>query len=357
VLQFHAVGEELVQGRVEQAHHHRQPVHGFEQAFEVGHLLAFQTVEGVLALVLVVGEDDALDDLEPFTHEHVLGPGETDAFGSELAGGGGIGGGVGVGAYTQRSDLIGPLQQGGELGGLLRLDQRNVAYVDAAVGAVDGDLVSLADVYVSDQCPAADTSMMRPLAPVTAGLPMPRATTAAWEVLPPWAVRMPSAAAMPWMSSGVVSGRTRITGPPSAAISTARSASKATRPEAAPGEAATPVVTASTSATFVDAETVELLDGGGVDPHDRLVAVDQALVDHLHRQPHRRLGGALAHPGLEDEELALLDGELDVAHVPVVALEPSMISISCRWGWGWRSASSSRVRVLRVPATTSSPWA
>ena len=32
-------------------------------------------------------------------------------------------------------------------------------------------------------------------------------------------------------------------------------------------------------------------------------------------------GGALAHAGLEHPQLALLDGELDVAHVAVVVLE------------------------------------
>ncbi len=32
--------------------------------------------------------------------------------------------------------------------------------------------------------------------------------------------------------------------------------------------------------------------------------------------------GALAHPGLQHPELALLDRELGVAHVPVVRLEP-----------------------------------
>ena len=34
-------------------------------------------------------------------------------------------------------------------------------------------------------------------APTTAGLPQPRATTAAWLTSPPRAVRMPSAASMP----------------------------------------------------------------------------------------------------------------------------------------------------------------
>ena len=54
-----------------------------------------------------------------------------------------------------------------------------------------------------------------PSQPATHGVPMPRATTAACEVMPPCAVRMPCAAIIPWMSSGVVSQRTRITSSPS----------------------------------------------------------------------------------------------------------------------------------------------
>ena len=46
---------------------------------------------------------------------------------------------------------------------------------------------------------------------------MPRATTAAWLVMPPRVVRMPLAACMPWMSSGLVSMRTRMTASPLAA--------------------------------------------------------------------------------------------------------------------------------------------
>ena len=79
-------------------------------------------------------------------------------------------------------------------------------------------------------------------APTTQGRPMPRATTAAWLDLPPTAVRMPLATSMPWISSGVVSLRTRITGPFSDS-STASSALKAQRPTAAPGDAAMPLAT------------------------------------------------------------------------------------------------------------------
>ena len=59
------------------------------------------------------------------------------------------------------------------------------------------------------------TSIWSSLAPHTAGVPMPRATTAAWLTRPPRDVRMPSAAIIPCRSSGDVSGRTRITSSPS----------------------------------------------------------------------------------------------------------------------------------------------
>ena len=49
------------------------------------------------------------------------------------------------------------------------------------------------------------------LQPTTQHFPMPRATTAACEVMPPRAVRIPCAAYMPPTSSGEVSGRTRMT--------------------------------------------------------------------------------------------------------------------------------------------------
>ena len=53
------------------------------------------------------------------------------------------------------------------------------------------------------------TSMLS--VPQTAGRPMPRATTAACDVFPPRAVKMPCAATIPTRSSGLVSRRTRMT--------------------------------------------------------------------------------------------------------------------------------------------------
>ncbi len=86
-------------------------------------------------------------------------------------------------------------------------------------------------------------------APQTQVLPMPRATTAAWEVLPPREVRIPSAAIMPSRSSGLVSRRTRMTFSPERDHLTAVYESKTALPTAAPGEAAMPRPTFSTLAS------------------------------------------------------------------------------------------------------------
>ncbi len=78
-------------------------------------------------------------------------------------------------------------------------------------------------------------------APATQGVPMPRATTAAWLVIPPVLVRMPSETCMPPMSAGSVSRRTRMIFSPLPTRSSASSAVKAILPTAAPGDAGRPL--------------------------------------------------------------------------------------------------------------------
>ena len=58
------------------------------------------------------------------------------------------------------------------------------------------------------------SSMASSPAPTIEGLPIWRPTTAACDVIPPVAVRTPCDTHMPWMSSGTVSRRTRMTGLP-----------------------------------------------------------------------------------------------------------------------------------------------
>ena len=69
-------------------------------------------------------------------------------------------------------------------------------------------------------------------------------------------------------------------------------------------------------------------------------------------------GGALADPGLQHPQLAALDGELDVAQVPVVRLQPAhdlgQLLVRRRVE---RAPDRPGDSVLRMPATTSSPCA
>ena len=77
--------------------------------------------------------------------------------------------------------------------------------------------------------------------PQTQGVFIPRATTAACDVRPPVAVKIPSAATIPAISSGDVSLRTRRTFFPSFAHFSASAAVNTICPQAAPGEALRPV--------------------------------------------------------------------------------------------------------------------
>ena len=158
-------------------------------------------------------------------------------------------------------------------------------------------------------------------APHTAGVPMPRATTAAWLTRPPRDVRMPSAAIMPWRSSGDVSGRTRITRSPASWRSSASSAVKYTWPTAAPGDALRPLASAVVRRLGVELRVQQLVELRRLRPQHRLALVDQPSSVHLDGHAQRRGRGALADTRLEDEETTLLDRELDVAHVAVVRLE------------------------------------
>ena len=81
-------------------------------------------------------------------------------------------------------------------------------------------------------------------APTTAGIPQPRATTAAWLTKPPVLVRIPTARLMPWTSSGEVSERTRMTRRPASAAMTAASGVSTISPQATPGDAPSPLVSA-----------------------------------------------------------------------------------------------------------------
>ena len=152
--------------------------------------------------------------------------------------------------------------------------------------------------------------------------PMPRATTAAWLVMPPRVVRMPRAACMPWMSSGLVSMRTRITSSPLAARLSASSAENTTRARGGAGrgrQAARQDLVFGALGSSVGWRSWSS-DCGSMRRIASSLPMSAAL-RHVDRDLERRRRGALAGAGLQHEELALLHRELDVLHVAVVLLE------------------------------------
>ena len=114
---------------------------------------------------------------------------------------------------------------------------------DVAGGAVDRDRVAGGERPVPPivTIPSPSTTSD---APTTAGIPQPRATTAAWLTNPPVLVRIPAARLMPWTSSGEVSARTRMTPAPGVGGRDRGLRREPISPQATPGEAARPVVSA-----------------------------------------------------------------------------------------------------------------
>ena len=188
---------------------------------------------------------------------------------------------------------------------------------------------------------------------------MPRATTAAWLDLPPTAVRMPFATSMPWMSSGVVSLRTRITGP-FADSSTASSAREGRAADCGAGRCRDP---GGDLRQFLERRRIEhrvqqLIELVRRDAQHRFLLRDHALFHHVDRDAHRRRAGALAVAGLQHVKLAVFDGELEILHVLVMLFEVRGDLAKLRDRLRGITFSRSAIGCgVRMPATTSSPCA
>ena len=255
--------KELVQRRVEQPDRHRQPAHLVQDRGEVGALELAELIERtwnssprVLELrrrrpVLGRrphlgppparrGDEHPPDQLAPvLAEEHVLGPAEADPLGAERPGLRRVLGGVGVGPHPEAAEVVRPAR--GPRRSPRRSRARSAArrrrspcHVEPSIAIVSPAASSASPIRTTP----ASASTLTAEAPVTQGRPMPRATSAACEALPPWAVRIPRAAWNPAMSSASVNGRTRITSSPSAARRTASGGAEHDRPPG--GARATP---------------------------------------------------------------------------------------------------------------------
>ena len=169
----------------------------------------------------------------------------------------------------------------------------------------------------------------------------------------------PAPRRMPWMSSGVVSMRTRITSSPCLPRASAVSASNTTAPTAAPGDAFRPwAITLALGARGRSSGAAAGRAGRGrsaAAPRRASITPSSTRSRAILTRGGRR---ALAGAGLQQVQRAALDRELDVLHVAVVALEQVHRLGQLREARRACSSSSSASGCgVRMPATTSSPWA
>ena len=315
--------QELVQRRIEQTHDNRQPVHGFEHAQEVARLSSQKIVHGLLAHGFVLVQDEGLDDLLAIAQEHVLGTAQADARSTETAGQLGVLGVVGIGAHAQRAELVSPLQDGVQVAGKLGKHQVDSAQHHDARRAVDGDHVALVDddvgahhdsllllgidaqrlhtAHARSAHAARDNGSMRGLAAVRGQDAL--GSDHAGQVV---GVGLPAnqhALATSLGNLDGVHGREH-----GFAHGSARRGVQAASQHVVVG-------------ALVELRVQQLIELVGIDAHDGLLLRDEALLLHLDGDVQRGGGGALAHAGLQHPQLALLDGELDVAHVAEVVLQ------------------------------------
>ena len=188
-------GQELVQRRVEQPDRDRQSRHLLEQALEVVLLERQQLVERGAAVLLGLGHDHRPHlRLAVRRHEHVLGAAEADALGAELA-------------RLARRPPGCRRWRARRACGSRRPSRAPARSWDPTSGSTSGTSSAVtmpappsiairspsrSTVPFDAAAPAPSGRPRAPAAPDTHGLPIPRATSAAWLALPPSEVRMPS---------------------------------------------------------------------------------------------------------------------------------------------------------------------
>ena len=319
------VRNELVERRIEQAHRDGQPVHRREDADEVGALERQQLRKRLLARLGGLGEDHLADRGRAVAaEEHVLGAAEADADRAELTRAARVLGAVGVGAHLHVGVLRRPLHDLGEVARDLLGDGRlDGADHDLAGRAVDREHVvaaeraalhvELAGLLVDRELARADDAALAPadgddgrVARLAAG----RGEDADGAV-----------------HAGDVLGA-RLLADEEHLLALVRALDGLGRGEreragGGSGRRADAAGDALGAGLVLRREErqQELRQVARGDALDRGLLVDQLLLDHLDGDADGGLRGALAGAGLQHEELAVLDGELDVLHVLVVLLE------------------------------------
>ncbi len=289
------------------------------------------------ARLFIVSEDHLAHRLDaPFLEEHVLGAAEADALSAKTHCGFRIRRRVGIGTHAQLAHLVSPADQRGKFPGQLRLDHVDLARQHLPSGAVDRDVVALleglpagrhrARGIVDAQRTSAGNAGLTHAARDNSGVGSHAATGGQDSFRRVHAVDVLRRGFHPHQDNfsrvgfelrGFI-GRendfaTRRTG----------------RRRQARGD--NPSMRAR-----VDGRVQQLIEGERINAQHRIALGDQPFIGKLDRDAQCSLRSTFSRTRLQHPELALLDGELEVLHVAVVALESVVDALELGVGLGQR---------------------
>ena len=338
------LGQELVQRRVQQPDGHGQLVHDAQDRLEVPLLHGQQLVQGLAPSHLVVGQDHLPDRVDAlFLKEHVLGAAQADALGAKVAADARLLRQVGVGLDAEPADRVHPAHQlgeapvGGRAGGLAIAVQQHPQHVgrvgdDLSADHFSGAAVQREPVPLLERH-AADAGL--------AGAVVDGQGVAAHHAhraeLPRHQRRVGGHAApgrenafgrldaADVFRAGLHPAQDDLLspGPPRCRVGGVehdpaggrpRPRGQSSRQHPAPG-------LRGFLGRLVEDRAQHLAQVVRLDALQRLFPGDGLGLGHIHGDAHRGKAGALAGPGLQQPEPAVLDGELEVLHVPVVLFQ------------------------------------
>ncbi len=292
--------QKFMQRRIEQADRHRQPGHDLEQLDKIAALHRQQLCERGATAGEIVGKDHLAHGGQPIAlEEHMLGAAKADALRAEFPRRARIRRRLRVGAHLHAPHLVGPFHQYGEFArkfGLAHLDRAlnhlpGAAVEGQHVAALEGDAGGRhrrAGVIDADRGGAGDAGLahaarddcrMRRHAAA-------RRQHAFRRMHAVDVVRARLDAHEDDLAAHVLHllGFVRREG--DLAARRARRRRQAGRDDLA-------------RRGGIDRRMQQLVERGGIDPRDRLVAGDQALMRHVDRDAQRRDAGAFAGAGLQ----------------------------------------------------------
>ena len=282
-----------------------------------------QPVQGRLPLLRRLRHDH-LDHDRQALHvvEHALGAAQPDAHGTVLEGPRASCGRVGVGHHLEPGGCVGPAQQRRQLRVKSGLDRRDLAQIDLAVGAVDGDDVTLAEARLTHVGLAPGDIHRDALGTGDAGLAHAArhhggvgglAAAGGQDALGgKESVDVLGLGFLAHQDDLLPHVLAQLLGPIGVEHGDAGGGTGRGRQTLGHGLRLD---------LGVKAREQHLLQEVRLDAQQGLLFADQPLVVHLHRGAHHGLGVHLAVAGLQAEELTTLDGELEVLHLPVVGLQ------------------------------------